>query len=137
MSDESAFVDDEMEPNPALNLITNEIIGAAIEVHRHLGPGHLEAHYENALAIEFTRRGTPFRRQHPIQLLYKGEVIGEGRLDFLIREKVILDLKAIESIPRVHVATMISYLRMTHLRLGIIINFNCKLLKDGIKRIAG
>jgi GxxExxY protein len=135
--DGDPFVDDEMEPNPELNAITNEIIGAAIEVHRHLGPGHLEAHYENALSIEFARRGIPFKRQHPVQLLYKDELIGEGRLDFLVRDCVILDLKAVDGMPSAHTKKMISYLHMTRLRLGIILNFNCNLLKDGIKRVAG
>src|SRR5690349_19105939 len=130
---EEPFVGEESEPNPELNFITNEIIGAAIEVHRHLGPGHLEVHYENALAIEFARRGIPFKRQLPIQLLYKGELVGEGRLDFLVRELVILELKAVDAMPLAHTKTTISYLRMTKLRLGIIINFNCNLLKDGIK----
>jgi GxxExxY protein len=69
MTHDDAYVDEEMEPDPALNRITNAIIGAAIEVHRHLGPGHFEAAYERALAIEFTRRGIPFERQLTVQLL--------------------------------------------------------------------
>ena len=135
MRDE-AFVDEDMEPVPELNRITNAIIGAAIEVHRMLGPGHLEAAYEEALAIEFRLRGIPFLRQHPIELPYKGHVVGKGRLDFLVCDEVIVDLKSIEAITSVHTAKMISYLRITGRKLALIINFNVKRLVDGIRRIA-
>ena len=130
------IVDEEMEPNPELNAITNAIIGAAIEVHRILGPGYLEKTYEQALAIEFDRRGIRFSRQHQIALQYKGESIGEGFLDFLVEDKVIVELKAVEKLNPVHTAQVISYLKATRMKLGILLNFNVKLLKEGIKRIA-
>ena len=136
MRDDDAYVDEEMEPDPELNRITNEIIGAAIEVHRHLGPGQLEIAYERSLAIEFTQRGIPFVRQHPIEVNYKGHRVGQGRLDFLVYDMVILDVKAVESYTRTFTAQMIFYLRTTEKKLGLVINFNVGLLKDGIRRIA-
>jgi GxxExxY protein len=135
MRDE-AFVDDQMEPDPELNRLTNLIIGAAIEVHRHLGPGHLESAYEEALAIEFDLRNIPFERQQAVHLQYKGHDVGKGRLDFLVFGKIILDTKAVESLCSTHTAQMISYLRVAGLKLGLIINFNVRVLKDGIRRIA-
>ena len=130
------FVDEEMEPNPVLNRLTNAIIGAATEVHRQLGPGHLESVYENALAIEFMQRGIEAARQVPVEVYYKGEQVGAGRLDFLVEGQVIVDVKAVECLAPIHTAQMISYLRITEHKLSLLINFNVKLLKDGIKRIA-
>src|SRR5215212_6040786 len=101
MGDE-CFVDEEMEPDPALNRITNGIIGAAIEVHRALGPGHLESAYEEAMAIEMTLRGIQFKRQVDVRLMCKGREIGKGWLDFLVEECVVLELKAVEQISSVH-----------------------------------
>jgi GxxExxY protein len=80
MRDSDTYVDEEMEPDPELNRITNEIISAAIEVHRHLGPGQLEIAYERSLAIEFTQRGIPFVRQHPIEVNYKGHRVVCSRM---------------------------------------------------------
>lgn len=136
MNDEY-FVDEEMEPDPALNRITNAIIGAAIEVHRALGPGHLEFAYEEAMAIEMTLRGIRFRRQVDVRLMYKGHEVGKAWLDFLVVESVVLELKAVEQIVPVHNKQMISYLSITGYPLGLIINFNVPALRHGIKRIAG
>lgn len=133
---EDAFVDSEMEPNAELNLITNAIIGAAIEVHRELGAGLLESLYENALASEFRRRGISYIRQVPVEVQYKGEPIGETRLDFIVESKVIVELKAVEALAPVHKAQMICYLKITKLKLGMLINFNVPVLKEGIRRIA-
>ena len=99
MNDE-AFVDEDMEPDPRLNEITNKIIGCAIEVHRHLGPRYLEAYYKEAMAIEMNLRGVRFQRQKDFEVLYKGHVIGTGRLDFLVEDEVIVELKAVESLRR-------------------------------------
>src|SRR3954470_23417510 len=96
MSEEMPFVDEEMEPDPELNALTNSIIGAAIEVHRQLGAGLLEALYENALAHEFMLRRIPFPRQVPICVYYKQQVIGETRLDFLVADKVVVEIKSVE-----------------------------------------
>ena len=129
-------IDDEMEPNPELNRITNDIIGAAIEVHKQLGAGLAESLYENALAIEFRRRNMPFVRQMIVEVSYKGERIGETRLDFLVANQVVVELKAIDSIAPVHRSQMLCYLKITKHRLGILINFNVPVLKDGIRRYA-
>ena len=136
MEVDEAFVDEESEPDPALNRMTNAIIGAAIEVHRRIGPGHLESAYEAALAIEFALREIPFKRQHPVALDYKGYSIGESRLDFLVFDSIIVELKAVETIAPIHRAVAISYLKITGHRLALIINFHVKALKDGIRRIA-
>ena len=131
-----AFVDEESEPNPEWNRITNLIIGAAIAVHKELGPGHLESCYENALAIEFVARNIRFVRQATFPVLYRSQKVGEGRLDFLVEDMIVLELKAIESISSLHVAQAISYLKATEKRLALIINFNVRKLVDGIRRIA-
>ena len=135
MSDQ-IFDDEEVEPNPELNALTDAIIGAAIEVHRGLGAGLLESLYENALAHEFLLRGIPFVRQVPVTVTYKQQVIGETRLDFLVAGKVIVEIKAVEALNKVHSAQLMCYLRVTHHKLGLLLNFNVSVLKDGIKRIA-
>jgi len=135
--DEGVFVDDEMEPDPRLNRITNAIIGAAIEVHRALGPGHLESAYEEGMAIEMRLRGIPFQRQVDIELMYKGQKVGRSRIDFIVEEAVVLDLKAVEQLVSVHSSQIIAYLAMTKLPLGLLINFNVPALRHGIGRIAG
>ena len=114
----------------------NKVIGAAIEVHRHLGPGYLESVYEEALAVELTLRGVPFARQMVFGLDYKGHVIGEGRLDFLVDDCLIVELKAVEGLAPIHTAQCISYLKANQRRLALLINFNVSVLKDGIKRVA-
>jgi len=124
-----------VEPSGELDLLAKEVIGAAIEVHRHLGPGYLEKTYEEALAIEFGLRGVPFTRQHPIELIYKGHPIGEGRLDFLVDGQLVVELKAVEALSDVHKAQVIAYLRATGHVLGLLVNFNVAVLKDGVKRI--
>ena len=130
------YVDEDMEPDPELNRLTNAIIGAAIEVHSQLRAGLLESLYEQALAIEFTRRGIPFARQVVVPVRYKGELIGNQRLDFLVDGKVIVETKTVEQFAPIHSAQMICYLRITGCKLGLLLNFNVRALKDGIKRIA-
>jgi GxxExxY protein len=134
MGEDDCYVDE--GTNPELNAITNGIIGAAIEVHRQLGAGLMESLYENALAIEFRLRGISFTRQVPIAVAYKGEPIGETRLDVVVAGRVVVELKAVESLAAVHRAQMICYLKITKHKLGILINFNVPVLKDGIRRIA-
>jgi GxxExxY protein len=116
--------------------LSHDIIGAAIEVHRVLGPGYLEVVYEHALAMELTERSVPFVRQAIIDVEYKGQRIGEGRLDFLVGGVLIVELKATEALAPIHKAQVISYLKATGCRLGLLINFNVPILKEGIKRIA-
>jgi GxxExxY protein len=118
-----------------LRSITEKIIGAAIEVHRMLGPGYQESVYELALETEFELRSIPFRRQMPFSLQYKGKLVGEGRLDFLVEEQVIVELKSVEGLGLLHTAQVISYLKATGHRLGLLINFNVPTLTAGIRRV--
>jgi GxxExxY protein len=134
--DDDAFVDGDMEPDPELNKLTNDVIGAAIAVHRALGPGQLESAYQRAMEIELEYRQIPFQRQVPVRLVYRNQTVGQGFVDLLIDNRVIVELKAAEYIAPVHRVQIISYLKMTKLKLGIIINFNVPVLKDGIRRIA-
>lgn len=117
-----------------LNRLTERIIGCAIEVHRNLGPGLLEAIYESALCIELELAGLAHERQKPIQVMYKGHALGEHRLDIVVEGAVILELKSVERFDRVFEAQILSYLRMTELPIGLLINFNTRLLKDGVHR---
>jgi GxxExxY protein len=111
------------------------VIGAALEVHRSLGPGFLESVYEEALCIELGLREIAFQRQVPVAVEYKGHAVGEGRLDLLVAGRLVVELKAVESILPVHQAQVISYLKATGHQLGLLINFNVPVLKSGIKRI--
>lgn len=123
------------EPSEEVDRLASAVIGAAIEVHRILGPGYLEKTYEEALAVEFELRGIPFSRQHPIALTYQGHAIGEGRLDFLVGGELVVELKTVDSFAEVHKAQVISYLKATGHVLGLLINFCVPVLKDGIKRV--
>ena len=123
------------EPNKEVDALAKAVIGAAIEVHRKLGPGFMEAIYEEALALELAARRIPFERQKIIYVEYKGRRIGESRLDLLIDQKLIVELKAIELLAPVHMAQVISYLKATGYDLALLINFNVTSLKKGIKRI--
>jgi GxxExxY protein len=122
-------------PSEKCDALATAIIGAAIEVHRNLGPGYLESVYEEALAIECELRGIPIERQKPIAVMYKGRRVGRARLDIVADEILIVELKTVESLAPIHTAIMISYLRSTSLQLGLLINFNTLVLKDGIKRV--
>jgi len=118
-----------------MNKLTEAVIGAAIEVHRELGPEFLESMYEEALCLELTERKIAFQRQPPIRVTYKGTPIGQGFIDILIENRLIVELKAVEELIPVHKAQIISYLKATGLWVGLLINFNVPILKDGIKRI--
>ena len=104
--------------------ITQEVIAAAIAVHTELGPGFLESVYEQALAVEFALRGIAFVRQKPIPLFYRDHQIGEHRLDFLVEEKIVIELKAVERLENFHFAIVRSYLKATALSDGLILNFS-------------
>jgi GxxExxY protein len=116
--------------------LSHAVIGAAIEVHRELGPGFLESLYEEALCIELTERGIAFQRQYTISVGYKGHPIGEGRLDLLVDKRLIVELKAVESLLPIHSAQLLSYLKATGLGVGLLINFNVPVLAKGIKRFS-
>ncbi len=118
------------------NQLSREIIGAALEVHKILGPGLLESAYETSLARELDLRGIEFEKQVALPLVYKDVTCEVGyRLDLLIEKKVIMEIKSVETITDVHVAQVLTYLKLTNCRLGLLINFNVKLLKNGIKRL--
>ena len=123
------------EPDKEIDQIASVVVDAALEVHRILGPGYLESVYEDAMARELTLRGISFERQKPIDVEYKGSKVGQGRLDFLVAGKLVVELKAVESITPVHTAQVISYLKATGLPLGLLLNFNTPLMKNGIRRI--
>ncbi len=116
--------------------LTGEIIGAAIEVHRVLGPGLLESAYEECLAWELNRKGLRVTRQACIPVRYKELKIEEGyRVDMVINEAVILELKCIDSFQPIHTAQVLTYLKMTNLRLGLLLNFKVDVMRNGIKRV--
>lgn len=116
------------------NAITERIIKCAIAVHRELGPGLLEAVYEEALDIECKHDGLYTQRQFKVPVLYRGETIGEYKPDMLINDLVIVEIKSVERFDPVFEAQVLTYLRITHKRVGLLINFNSRLVKDGIKR---
>ena len=111
------------------------VIGAAIEVHRLLGPGFLESVYQESLEVEFRMRGIPCQPKKPVAITYKGHQVGEGQLDFMVGDILIVELKAVEKLAPIHEAQVISYLKMTKNTLGFLINFNVPILKEGIKRL--
>jgi GxxExxY protein len=116
--------------------ITEAIIGAAIEVHRHLGPGLLESIYEAALAYELTQRGLSVERQKPVSVAYKELKFEEGlRLDLFIAGEVIVELKCVDAILPIHEAQLLSYLKLTGCKVGLLINFKVPILRNGIKRL--
>lgn len=116
--------------------LTEQIIGAAIEVHRLLGPGLLESIYEEALCLEFGLRGIQFQRQVDVDVYYKGYIIKGQRIDLLVAGNVIVELKAVTKLPDIVMAQVISYLKATGLKRGLIINFGVQRLVEGIKRIS-
>jgi len=116
--------------------ISKEIIGAAIEVHRHLGAGLLESAYEECLCKELEIRNIVFKRQKPLAVVYKGITLDCGyKLDIVVEDKVILELKSVNKIEPIHDAQLLTYLKLADLKLGILLNFNVPILKEGIKRI--
>jgi len=123
------------EPSTALDRVTHGVIGAAIEVHRVLGPGLLESIYEDALCVELKLAGLSFERQLPVKVHYKGLPIGEARIDLLVCGNLIVELKTVEKFAPVHTAQVLSYLKIMNLRLGLLVNFNVAQLRQGLKRV--
>lgn len=120
-----------------LNDITQEIIGAAIEVHKILGPGLLESAYEECLAYEFDLRNVKYTRQVPLPVKYKAKRLDQGyRLDFLVENRVVVELKTIERFAAVHEAQVLTYLRFSEKKIGLLINFNEITLMKGLRRYA-
>lgn len=118
------------------NAVSHAVIGAAIEVHRALGPGLLESAYEECLAEEFRKRTIPFERQKPVPLVYCAVKLDCGyRLDFLVDGCVVVEIKAIEALAPIHDAVVLTYLKLSGCRLGLLINFHVEVLKRGIRRL--
>lgn len=119
-----------------LDRVSNEVIGAAIEVHRVLGPGLLESAYEESIAWELGLRKFQLRRQVPIPVVYKDLRIEEGyRVDMIVNERVILELKCVDALDPIHTAQLLTYLKMTGLKLGLLLNFRVDVMRHGIKRV--
>jgi GxxExxY protein len=115
--------------------LTSLIIGAAIEVHRHVGPKLLESIYENAMKIELDRRGVPYRSQVPIPMTYKGVYVGDFYADLIVAGRVVVELKAVSALTNAHLAQMLTYLTITKIRLGLLVNFNEATLVKGLRRV--
>ena len=119
-----------------VNKTTETIIGAAIEVHRHLGPGLLESAYEECLCEELTLRKIPFKRQLALPVIYKNKKLDIGyRIDLLVNDEVVVELKTVEEILPIHEAQTLTYMRLSGKQVGLILNFNVTVLKNGIKRL--
>jgi len=119
-----------------LNSITEDIIGAAIEVHRALGPGLLESAYETCLTFDLVGRGHKVEAQKPLHLIYKGVKLDCAyRLDLLVDEQVIVEIKSVEQLLPIHQAQLLSYLKLSGCKVGLLLNFNVPMLKDGIMRV--
>ena len=119
-----------------INDITGQVIGAAIEVHKTLGPGLLESAYEECLCHELSLRKIHYKRQHHLPLQYKTIKLDCGyRVDLIVEDLVILELKSVEKFEGIHEAQLLTYLKLTGLKVGLLINFNVPILKEGIKRL--
>jgi len=123
-------------PSRENDLLTERIIGLAIEVHRQLGPGLLESAYEECLCFELKQDGLPFRRQVALPVVYKSIRLDCGyRLDIVVQDKVILELKTVERLLPVREAQMLTYMKLSGIRTGLLLNFNSAVLKDGLRRL--
>lgn len=124
------------EPSEYEDELARLVNGAVIEVHRKLGPGYPESVYENALCIELDHLGIRFERQKPVHVLYRDTVVGEGRIDLLVDGQLVVELKAVEDLAKVHFAQVKAYLRATGCVLGLLVNFNVAQIRDGgIRRV--
>ena len=118
-----------------LNSISNKIIGAAIEVHKELGPGLLESVYEACLCHELKKQGVPVDCQVDLPIIYKGEITGKSyKIDMFVDNCVIVELKSVDTINPIHEAQLLTYMKLLNINLGLLINFNVELLKNGIRR---
>jgi len=133
--DEPTPYDKVWNPPEELNDLARRVIGAAIEVHEELGPGLPEEAYQRAMELELTARGIQFLFQHPVEIFYKGTLVCKGRLDFLIENQLVVEIKSIDSLAPIHTRQVPVYLHQTQLHLGLLINFNVPILKDGLRRV--
>jgi len=119
-----------------INILSSKIIGAAIEVHKALGPGLLESAYEECLCFELNLQGLSFEKQKPLAVIYKGTKLDCGyRLDVVVENSIILELKSCEKIEPIHKAQLLTYLKLAKLNLGLILNFNTAVMRDGLVRV--
>lgn len=123
------------EPPKELDDLARAVIGAAIEVHRELGAGMPEEAYQRSMEVELSRRSIPFERQKRVEIHYKGVLVATGRIDLLVGGRLIVEIKACEGFAPVHRLQVLSYMRIIREPLGLLINFNVPLLKEGIRRI--
>lgn len=117
-----------------INALTDKIIGCAIQVHKHLGPGLLESIYESALCVELELAGLDCKRQVAVHISYRGRLIGEHRLDLVVEDLVVIELKSVERLEPIFEAQVLTYSKISGKRVGLLINFNSRLLKHGIQR---
>ena len=111
------------------------VIGAAIEVHAEIGPGFVESIYHNALAYELEQRGIAYQREEKVVVDFKEQVVGEGGIDLLVDQKLVVELKTVEAVTDIHRAQVSAYLKASGLRLGLLLNFNTAVMRDGVKRV--
>jgi GxxExxY protein len=117
------------------DLLSSKVIGCAIEVHKVLGPGLLESAYENSLAYELREANLDFKLQVPIPIKYKGQILSSGfRADIIVEDSLLIELKAVEQLNKLHEAQILTYLKLSNIKTGLILNFNTRILKYGIKR---
>jgi GxxExxY protein len=126
---------DLLEPPPELDRLAYSVIGAAIEVHRELGPGCPEEAYQRSMEIELTSRRIPFERQKVVDILYKGVVVAKCKIDLLVAGRLVVELKSCECLGPIHIAQTLTYMRLIRQSLGLLINFNVLVLKQGIRRV--
>ena len=125
-----------MEDKDKLDQITRRIIGAAIEVHKAVGPGLLESAYQACLAFELREQGLKVEEQLPLPVIYKNVKLDCGyRIDLLVENEIVVEIKAMEALAPIHDAQLLSYLRLSRKRVGLLMNFHMRVLKDGLKRI--
>ncbi len=125
-----------MQNKESLDEISRRIIGAAIEVHRHLGPELLESAYESCLVFELKRHGLSIEEQKPLPVVYKAVKLDFGyRLDLVVEDEIVVEIKAVERLLPIHEAQLLSYLRLSNKRVGLLMNFHVAVLKNGLKRI--
>ena len=120
--------------DPEVERIVQQIIGAGLAVHRQLGPGFIEAVYEGAVAVELRYRGLSLERQSRIEVQYRGETVADHRLDLLVERCVVVEVKAVKKLRPIHQAQILSYLKASGHRVGLLMNFNVRLFVDGLKR---
>jgi GxxExxY protein len=126
---------DRVEPPEELDRLARDVIGAAIEVHRELGPGLPEAAYQGAMEVELRSRQIPFERQVEMNVVYKGVVVAKCRIDLVVGGKLVVEIKAIDALAPVHRMQVRTYMKMLGQPLGLLINFNVPVLKEGIRRV--